>query len=128
MEPAQQSGMPVHSLQAPRIYADLREVEGQALKMKKRVTDIIAAAAKAEAVRAVADMEPRLEVVKKKPKVEREVIKEERLLKLVGALVVRCLSKYSGKMDKDTFKKYAKKVRMPLFSSLLSLTMCSHAS
>ena len=97
---------------------------------KREIADIIAAAnaaAEAEAVRlaaAAAAMEPPPEVVKKKPKApkklqskeEREVNKEKKLLKLVGAVVVKCMSKYSRKMDNDVFKKYAKEVRMLLYS------------
>ena len=95
---------------------------------KREIADIIAAAnaaAEAEAARlaaaATAAVEPLLEVVKKpkakKPqsREEREENKEKRLLKLVGAVVVKCMSKYSGKMDNDVFKKYAKEVRFLLF-------------
>ncbi|KAH0833915.1 hypothetical protein J3R83DRAFT_11100 [Lanmaoa asiatica] len=96
---------------------------------KKEIADIIAAAnaaAEAEAARlaaaaaaaATVAVEPPLEVMKKKPKApkkpqskeEREANKEKRLLKLVGAVVVRCMSKYSGKMENDVFKKYAKEL------------------
>ncbi|KAG6374133.1 hypothetical protein JVT61DRAFT_4779 [Boletus reticuloceps] len=97
------------------------------LQVKKReIADIIAAAnaaAEAEAARlaaaaAVATLEPPPEVVKKKSKApkkpqsmeEREANKEKRLLKLVGAVVVKCMSKYSGKMDNEMFKKYAKEL------------------
>ena len=37
--------------------------------------------------------------------------REKRLLKLVGAVVVKTMSKYRGRMDVDTFKKHAKEVR-----------------
>lgn len=100
---------------------------------RKEIADIIAAAnaaAEAEAARlaATATMEPAPELVRKKPKVpkktqskeEREANKEKRLLKLVGAVVVKCMSKYSGKMDNDMFKKYAKEVRV-----FASLFLCS---
>ena len=92
---------------------------------RKEIADIIAAAnasAEAEAARlaaaaAAAAVEPLPEVAKKprapkKPQ-SREEIKEKRLLKLVGAVVVKCMSKYSGKMENDVFKKYAKEVRFP---------------
>lgn len=104
---------------------------------KKGIADIIAAAnaAEAEATRlaavAAATVEPPPEVVKKKPKApkksqskeEKEAAKEKRLLKLVGAVVVKCMSKYSGKMDTDVFKKYAKEVRTSLAFLLLSLAI-----
>ena len=44
-------------------------------------------------------------------KEEREANKEKRLLKLIGAVVVKCMSKYKDQMDHDQFKKYAKEVR-----------------
>lgn len=40
--------------------------------------------------------------------------REKRLLKLVGAVVVKTLSKYRTRMDVDTFKKHAKEVRASL--------------
>jgi hypothetical protein len=36
--------------------------------------------------------------------------KEKRLLKLVGAVVVKCMSKYQSQMDHEVFKKHAKEV------------------
>ena len=41
---------------------------------------------------------------------EREANKEKRLLKLIGAVVVKCMSKYSKSFDHDAFKKHAKEV------------------
>ena len=49
-----------------------------------------------------------------KPKIskeEKEALKEKRLLKLVGAVVVKVMSKYQKQMDHDLFKKHAKEVR-----------------
>ncbi len=49
--------------------------------------------------------------------------REKRLLKLVGAVVVKTMSKYRTRMDVDTFKKHAKEVRgLPTSSGLFSLT------
>ena len=42
---------------------------------------------------------------------EKEANKEKRLLKLIGAIVVKCMSKYQKQMDHDLFKKHAKEVR-----------------
>lgn len=53
----------------------------------------------------------------KKPKTERKVIKEKRLLKLVGMLMVRYMSKYFRKMDTNTFKKYAKEVHITFLAA-----------
>jgi [histone H3]-lysine36 N-trimethyltransferase len=41
----------------------------------------------------------------------REDCREKRLLKLVGAVVVKTMSKYRTRMDVETFKKHAKEVR-----------------
>ena len=41
---------------------------------------------------------------------ELEANKEKRLLKLIGAVVVKCMSKYSKSFDHDAFKKHAKEV------------------
>lgn len=46
----------------------------------------------------------------KQSKEEKEALKEKRLMKLVGAVVVKCLSKYQKQMDHDTFKEHAKHV------------------
>lgn len=136
--PAAQPGMPIPSLQAPQGPTFLPEPRVMQTKKKKEIADIIAAAnaaAEAETARlaaaaaaAAAAVEPLPEVVRKKPKApkksqskeERDANKEKRLLKLVGAVVVRCMSKYSGKIDNDVFKKYAKEVRyffLPSFAS-----------
>lgn len=50
---------------------------------------------------------------KKRPslsKEEKEALKEKKLKKLVGAIVVKTMSKYQKHMDHDQFKKYAKEV------------------
>jgi histone-lysine N-methyltransferase SETD2 len=47
----------------------------------------------------------------KRPGHGREDEREKRLLKLVGAIVVKTMSKYRSRMDVDTFKKHAKEVR-----------------
>ncbi|KAI0742842.1 hypothetical protein C8Q80DRAFT_1107924 [Daedaleopsis nitida] len=47
---------------------------------------------------------------KKLSKEEKEALKEKRLLKLIGAVVVKCMSKYKDQMDHDSFKKYAKEL------------------
>lgn len=41
---------------------------------------------------------------------EKEANREKRLLKLIGAVVVKCMSKYSKAMDHDLFKKHAKEL------------------
>ncbi|SJL11215.1 related to Histone-lysine N-methyltransferase, H3 lysine-36 specific [Armillaria ostoyae] len=48
----------------------------------------------------------------KKPETseQKEANKEKRLLKLVGAVVVKCMSKYTKSMEHDVFKKHAKEL------------------
>lgn len=41
---------------------------------------------------------------------DKEANKEKRLLKLVGAVVVKCMSKHSKSFDRDSFKRHAKEV------------------
>ncbi|KAJ7619409.1 histone methyltransferase [Roridomyces roridus] len=41
---------------------------------------------------------------------EKEANKEKRLLKLVGAVVVKCMSKYGKSLERETFKKNAKEL------------------
>ncbi|KAJ7160997.1 hypothetical protein C8R46DRAFT_357675 [Mycena filopes] len=41
---------------------------------------------------------------------EKEANKEKRLLKLVGAVVVKCMSKYGKSLERDAFKKHAKEL------------------
>jgi histone-lysine N-methyltransferase SETD2 len=48
----------------------------------------------------------------------REDDREKRLLKLVGAVVVKTMSKYRARMEIDTFKKHAKEVRRLFVPSL----------
>lgn len=43
---------------------------------------------------------------------EKDANKEKRLLKLVGSVVVKCMSKYQRQMDTTQFKKHAKEVRI----------------
>lgn len=47
----------------------------------------------------------------KKKREDKEANREKRLLKLVGAVVVKSMSKYRAQMDVETFKKHAKEVR-----------------
>ncbi|KAI0790974.1 hypothetical protein C8Q75DRAFT_716161 [Abortiporus biennis] len=92
---------------------------------KETAKDIIAAAAaaaaEAQAAAAVAKPEAKTDKTsssskkssskhKKQTPEEKEANKEKRLLKLVGAVVVKCMSKYQSKMDHDTFKKQAKEL------------------
>jgi histone-lysine N-methyltransferase SETD2 len=81
------------------------------------------AAAKAEAeAKAAADKAARVEkkkaraakkaAEKKMSEEQKMAMKEKRLLKLVGAVVVKCMSKYAKGLNRDQFKKYAKEVRI----------------
>lgn len=91
---------------------------GARLEMEKKM-----AAAKAEAeAKAAADKAARVEkkkaraakkaAEKKMSEEQKMAMKEKRLLKLVGAVVVKCMSKYAKGLNRDQFKKYAKEVRI----------------
>ncbi len=56
----------------------------------------------------------------KKPETseQKEANKEKRLLKLVGAVVVKSMSKYAKSMEHDVFKKHAKEVGASIFLSI----------
>ncbi|KAF8626036.1 hypothetical protein AX15_005126 [Amanita polypyramis BW_CC] len=78
-----------------------------------------AAAAEAAAATAAAEREKaEARAARKKAKLskktltseEKEVNKEKRLHKLVGAVVVKCMSKYAKGLDRELFKKYAKEL------------------
>lgn len=97
---------------------------GYSTGSKDEIAAVIAAAkaaAEAEAAKVTPPPPPPEEKKKKErpPKKaqtaeEKEANKEKRLLKLVGAVVVKCMSKYSKKLDHDQFKKYAKEVGVVL--------------
>jgi len=53
---------------------------------------------------------------------EKEANKEKRLQKLVGAVVVKCMSKYAKTLNRELFKKHAKEVRYSL-----TIDRCSSA-
>ena len=93
---------------------------------QKSVREIIASAAEAAAAEeaaAIAEAKAKADAAaekaaRKKDKSnrksqtseEREANKEKRLLKLIGAVVVKCMSKHSKSFDHDAFKKHAKEV------------------
>ena len=81
--------------------------------------------AKAEAkMKQIEKRQTRKEKEKKKPNLseeEKEALKEKKLKKMVGAIVVKTMSKYQKYMDHGQFKKYAKEVRCVSPYFLLSL-------
>jgi len=101
---------------------------------RKEVAAVIAAAtaaAEAEAARtaaiaaaAIATVHPIPDAEQKKEpkpprkhqtKEEKEANKEKRLLKLIGSVVVKCMSKYAKQLDHDQFKKNAKEASVLTF-------------
>lgn len=98
---------PTHREQLDKIIAD---AAAAAEAERVRIADEAAAATAAE--QAVA--QKKLARHKQTPE-EREANKEKRLLKLVGAVVVKCMSKHQAQMDHDMFKKHAKEVRLLTF-------------
>ncbi|KAF7793530.1 hypothetical protein EIP86_004644 [Pleurotus ostreatoroseus] len=99
------------------VYAKYRPPERE--QLDKVIADA-AAAAEAERVRAAdeaaaaaakeAERAAKKAAKKKQTPEEKEANKEKRLLKLVGAVVVKCMSKYQDQMDHEVFKKHAKEV------------------
>ena len=108
-----------------------RQAEASKEKLKewfhqKSVREIIASAAEAAAAEeaaAIAEAKAKADAAAEKAarKKERsnkksltaeehEANKEKKLLKLIGAVVVKCMSKHSKSFDHDAFKKHAKEV------------------
>lgn len=50
---------------------------------------------------------------------DKEANKEKRLMKLVGAVVVKCMSKHAKSFDREEFKKHAKEVCSMALDSLV---------
>lgn len=113
-----------HNSPSP-VELERQQVEKDRLHQKS-VREIIAAAAvaaAAEEAAAIAEAKAKADAAaekaaRKKEKStkisltpeEHEANKEKRLLKLIGAVVVKCMSKYSKSFDHDAFKKHAKEV------------------
>ncbi|KAF8966903.1 hypothetical protein BDZ97DRAFT_1917169 [Flammula alnicola] len=79
---------------------------------QEAATAAAAAEAKAKADAAAEKAARRKERAHKKTHTpeDKEANKEKRLLKLVGAVVVKCMSKYSKSFDRESFKKHAKEL------------------
>ncbi|PFH46282.1 hypothetical protein AMATHDRAFT_8013 [Amanita thiersii Skay4041] len=112
------------------LWSRQTEVRQEVLRKRKVVQSIIAeataaeaaaaevAAAAAAAEKAKAEKAAQAIAVKRKLKQpkkqqtpeEKEANKEKRLLKLIGAVVVKCMSKYAKSLNRELFKKYAKEL------------------
>ncbi|KAI6009958.1 hypothetical protein EDC04DRAFT_837620 [Pisolithus marmoratus] len=78
-----------------------------------RIAAAAAAAATANALPTMSDAEHRKKAKssrKHQTKEEKEAHKEKRLVKLIGCVVVKCMSRYAKQLDHDQFKKYAKEL------------------
>ncbi|TFK37690.1 hypothetical protein BDQ12DRAFT_607516 [Crucibulum laeve] len=84
--------------------------EAAAAEEAAAITAAAVAKAKAEAAEEKAARRKNRPPKKVQTTEEKEANKEKRLLKLVGAVVVKCMSKYSKSMDHDMFKKHAKEL------------------
>lgn len=113
-----------------RLQSGPQHLSADAMRTKlERIIADAAAAAEAERVRAAdeaaeaakveASSASRKSSKHKHSAEEKEANKEKRLLKLVGAVVVKCMSKYQKDMDHDMFKKHAKEVRGTRKASLI---------
>ena len=69
-----------------------------------------AAAAKEEAEKLKAQKKAERASRKALTPEEKEMLKEKKLLKLIGGVVVKCMTKHRKSFDHDSFKKYAKEV------------------
>jgi hypothetical protein len=128
-----------------QLSTSFREDEMTVQKKKQTIAEIIANAAKtaaeeeaaaaAAAVQAKAEAEAAAEkAAKRKERAqkkalmtpqEKEALKEKRLLKLVGVVVVKSMSKYAKSLDRDNFKKYAREVCLSFvqFDSFWTFTL-----
>ena len=90
---------------ASRAAAEAQKAAEEAAILEQEKQEKAAAKAKASSSR----------VAKKETVEEREARREKRLVKLVGAVVVKCMSKHQKRMDHDAFKKHAKEVIFKIF-------------
>ena len=86
----------------------------QAAAAEVAAAEAAAAAAAAEKEKAEAKAARKKVKSSKKTPEEKEASKEKRLQKLVGAIVVKCMSKYAKTLNRELFKKYAKEVHYHL--------------
>ncbi|KAL1701032.1 hypothetical protein EV121DRAFT_282934 [Schizophyllum commune] len=109
MERAQQLAEEQARAHEERARAD-KEAKERA-ERKQREKESRRAARKAEKAKARAERKTREREKKKhhKPE-EKEAGKEKRLLKLVGEVVVKCMSKYAKGLPRELFKKQAKEL------------------
>jgi hypothetical protein len=94
----------IAAARASAVAATLQKAEEEARELAKAE----------ERVKQMEKRQTRKEKEKQKPtlsKEEKEALKEKKLKKMVGAVVVKTMSKYQKYMDHDQFKKYAKEVR-----------------
>jgi len=82
-----------------------------------------AAAAKEEAERLKAQKKAERASRKALTPEEKEALKEKKLLKLIGGVVVKCMTKHRKSFDHDSFKKYAKEVRLMSLVLVSALTV-----
>jgi len=116
---------PVSNRLLPPSPGELERIEKERLHQKS-VREIIASAAEAAAAEeaaAIAEVKAKADAAaekaaRKKEKSNKKSLtleehaanKEKRLLKLIGAVVVKCMSKHSKSFDHDAFKRHAKEV------------------
>lgn len=119
---------PVFRVSSADIHSVIEEAKKAAEREKREAERLAAQEAKKAKEREERDKRKSVTRDKAKKKnltsEEKEALKEKKLLKLVGAVVVKSMSKYSKQIDRDTFKKHAKEVRPPpiSFRNLLNLS------
>jgi hypothetical protein len=115
--PVQAPHLPInHSFRPTETFQQRREsiqaIIEQAAAAEVAAAEVAAANAAAEKQRAEAKAARKKVKPSKKTLTsqEKEANKEKRLQKLIGAVVVKCMSKYAKTLNRELFKKYAKEV------------------
>jgi hypothetical protein len=104
----------IAAARATAVAAALQKAEEEAKEIAKAE----------EKAKLIEKKQEKKEKEKKKPslnKEEKEALREKKLKKMVGAVVVKTMGRYQKYMDHDQFKKYAKEVRRLYLHSLLPL-------
>ncbi|KDR78396.1 hypothetical protein GALMADRAFT_65042 [Galerina marginata CBS 339.88] len=129
VEPVERGPSPETQARMAAHDGQMKELERKQKEMRESVKAIIASAAEAaaaeEAAAAAAAAQAKLKAAtaaekaaRKKDRAQKKTLtpedkeanKEKRLMKLVGGVVVKCMSKYSKSFDRESFKKHAKEI------------------
>lgn len=110
------SSRPIVATNIPAIIASAARKAQETRKLEEERAAVEAAEAAKRSKRAMEKQLRREKQQRSLSKGEKAELKEKRLQKLVGAVVVKCLSKYRDRMDREEFKKQAKEVSVMLIT------------